>query len=131
MNREPRTHASSTVNRDQDGSIRYVVVRAEYFLEDVDEHENSDKKYTKGVSAKFKFTMNGTGTIAVLDSVKDIGDGASSGYETSLQFLKVLPVAEDAVMNVPGIEDVESAEEFIMYQIDKGRSAVRATSTSS
>lgn len=130
MNRKPRTHANSTVNRDQDGSIRYIVVRAEYYLEDVDAHENDENKFTDGVNAKFRFDVSETesGLLATLDSVEDIGDGASSGYDTSLQFMKAIPVAEDAVLNVPGVDEVDSTEGYIMSELDSGRNAVRSNS---
>lgn len=126
MNRKPRTHANSTVNRDQDGTLRYIVVRAEYFLEDVDADEHDENKYTGGLSAKFRFDVSETenGTIATLDSVKDIEDGGSSGYDTSLRFMRAVPVAEDAVMNVPGIDEVNNTEGYIMSELDEGRTAI-------
>lgn len=127
MNREPRTHAHTTVNRDQGGHIRYIVVRAEYFLEDSDAEENDPEKYTKGVSAKFRFDLaqdvDGD-MVAAVDSVKDIEDGASGGYETNLDFIRVIPIAEDAVMNVPGVDGVQSTEAHIMDLLDKGRTAI-------
>jgi len=126
MNRKPRTHANCTVNRDQDGSLRYIVVRAEYFLEDVDADEHDENKFTDGVNAKFRFDVaqRESGTEAVLDSVKGISDGAASGYETNLMFLRALPVAEDAVSNVPGVDEVGSSEGYIMEQLDHGRTAI-------
>jgi glutamine synthetase len=126
MNREPRTHANSTVNRDQDGSLRYVVVEAEYFLEDTEVHENDPDKYTEGVSARFRFDIvhRDDGIVARLDSVKDINDGAASGYDTNLSFMKAVPIAEDAVSNVPGVDEVKSIEGYLLDQLDKGRTAV-------
>lgn len=123
MSREVRSHASSTVNRDQDGSIRYVVVRSEVYYEDTDAHENDPDRYTDGVSAKFRF--NFAGGVADLVAVKDIEDGAEAGYESSLNFLRTIPVAEDAVTNVPGVEEVGSTEARIMDLLDKGRTAAR------
>lgn len=126
MNRQPQTHVSSTVNRDADGSIRYIVVRAEYFLEDLDAHENADDKYTEGVNAKFRFDVyeSDEETTAEIVSVKDIEDSPSHGYETSFGFLRALPVAEDAALNIPGVDEVASTEGYIQSLLDQGRNAV-------
>lgn len=122
MNRNYQTHAKSTVKRNQDGGIENVTIRAEYYEEDLDKHENDDDRYLNGVNATFNFNVNGN--TATLTDVKKINDGAKRNYDTDLQFIRAIPIAEDAVMNIPGVEDVESTEGYIMKNLDMGRNAV-------
>lgn len=122
-----RSHANVTVNRDQDGTLRTLKCRAEYYVEDVDKHENDSDRYLDGVSAKFKFVVSGD--VADLTDIKDIEDDPSTGYDSNFGFIQAIPIAEDAVMNVPEIEEVNSTEGHIMQLFDNGRTAVPEAST--
>lgn len=119
---ESETHATTTVARNQNGNIRYIKCRAEYF-EYLETEEGLEDEYEEGVSARFKFDVV-DGRIAVLDGVKDIDDDSPNGYETSLDFVRAVPVAEKGVSNVPGIEEVHSTAEHIEQELDRGSTAI-------
>lgn len=118
-----RTHATTIVRRNQDGGIQGIKVRAEYYVENMELDEDDPDRYYDGVNARFHFDVV-DGDLAALDGVKDIEDDAPSGWDTSLEFLRALPVAEHAAMNVPGIDDVQSTEENVLSDIDKGQNAI-------
>lgn len=118
---KPETHATTTVARTESGTIRYIKCRAEYF-EVRETPEGEEDEFEEGVSAKFKFDVV-DGEIAHLTGVKEIDDGAPRGYTTSLDFVRAVPVAEDAVSNVPGIEHVESIEGQLLEELDRAASA--------
>jgi hypothetical protein len=122
MNYELRTHATVTVRREEDGSIRHVVARAEVYEEDPDKPDTDDEKFRNGVAAKFKFGVHNA--TATLSAVKDIEDKGGGSYETDMGFVRAIPVAEQAVWNVPGIDDVDSTEGYLTRMLDKGRSAI-------
>jgi len=118
---EPETHVTTTVARTAEGTIRYIKCRAEYF--EVKETEaDLEDEYAEGVNAKFRFDVT-DGSMATFDGVKEISDNPPNGYDTSLKFLRVLPVAEKAVSNVPDIEEVRSTAAEIESQIQRGQTA--------
>jgi hypothetical protein len=119
---ESETHATTTVARTEEGKIRYIKCRAEYF-EVKETDDDLEDEYAEGVNAKFKFDVV-DGSVAVLDGVKDIADDAPNGYDTSLDFLRAVPVAEEAVSNVPGIKEVHSTSEYIEQELDRGATAL-------
>jgi hypothetical protein len=130
---ESETHATTTVARNENGTIRYVKCRAEYFEHKKEEVEHTsedgetitdvEEHFEEGVNAKFKFDVV-DGSIAYLTGVKDIEDDPATGYDNCLEFVRVVPVAEQAVSNVPGIEEVHSTKEHILSELDRGSTAI-------
>ena len=111
------THATTTVARTAEGNIRYIKCRAEYF-EVKETDDGLEDEYAEGVKAKFKFDV--TDDVATFSGVKDISDDPPNGYDSSLDFLRAAPVAEQAVSNVPGINEVDSIQEQIEQELNRG-----------
>ncbi len=122
---KPETHASVTVERTEAGNIRYIKVRAEYY-EAKETPEGEEDEFAEGVNARYKFGVTG-GDLAHLEGVKDISDDAPSGYTTSMDFIRTLPVAEQAVLNVPGIEEVADNWGAIADERQRGLDAATTT----
>lgn len=55
---------------------------------------------------------------AILDTIKESGD---EGGGVSPSLFHAVPVAEDALLSVPGVEDVERAEETLGGMIEHSR----------
>lgn len=117
---------SVTVERNADGQIRDlswsapIEVRCNYFVvEEADHPEEEEIK--KSWEARLRFNVSNGKAMAV--QAKDIeGSDGHSNWQ-GFGYLRLLPVAEDAVANINGVDEVVRIEETIGSIIEKGRNA--------
>lgn len=117
---------SVTVKRTADGEIQAlswsapIEVRANYFIVDKGEHPE-EHEIKNSWEARFRYDV--VDGVAVAVQAKDIeGSDCHSNWQ-GFGYLRILPVVENAVANVEGVEEVDRIEETIGTIIEAGRDA--------
>lgn len=116
---------SVTVERNADGQIRDLTwsapieVRCNYFVVEDDGSEEPEIK--KSWDARLRFNVSNGKAMAV--QAKDIeGSDGHSNWQ-GLGYLRLFPVAEDAVANIDGVDEVVRIEDLLGTIIEEGRNA--------
>lgn len=118
-----KKHAEVTsvqCNRTQDGRLRSVKVRAEYFEFEVDK-EGETINHRKGENIRFRFKPGNNDRYLVLEGWKDASD--TSGW-VNTRVLRCLPAARAAAEAVPDVEVVESVQDLLELELDQGANAL-------
>lgn len=116
---------SVTVERNADGQIRDLAwsapieVRCNYFVVEDDGSEEPDIK--KSWDARLRFNVSDGKAMAV--QAKDIEGSDGHANWQGLGYLRLFPVAEDAVANIDGVDEVVRIEDRLGTIIEEGRSA--------
>lgn len=97
----------------------YSAEELEELKQKYDPGEFIDADYYDGASARLRYGVEDG--VARLSSFKDASP--SSGGWTSIEFLRVMHAAEDVVVNVPGVEQVEFGIDTMLRYVDQGEGA--------
>lgn len=102
------------INHWEELELRFTPETTEYqegeleeLAEQYDPGELIDTEYRGGAYARLKYAFDDG--VARVVSFKDVSSEASSSGWEAFDFIKLLPVADEAVARVPGVERVEKS----------------------